>query len=74
MIAEAVAICRRFFAVEEMMMIMSRKQTHGYWFYNVGSIGPGCEYYYTVKSESGMETKHLIQGGKEVYVSSHYIE
>ena len=50
------------------MMMMNRKQLHGYWFYNVGSIGPGCEYYYIVKSESGVETKHLIQGGKEVYV------
>lgn len=45
-----------------------RKQDSGHWFYDVGGIGVGSEYYVTLTNSNEKQYQHLIQNGKEVYV------
>lgn len=53
--------------------IIISKQTEGYWFYNVGSVGVHSEYAYLIETNSGEKEERLIQGGKEAYIFSQSI-
>lgn len=47
------------------------KQDSGHWFYDVGGIGLGSEYYVTLTNSNEKQYRHLIQNGKEVVFTTN---
>ncbi|CBK24845.2 uncharacterized protein [Blastocystis hominis] len=48
------------------LLRFTAKQDSGHWFYDVGGIGVGSEYYVTLTNSNEKQYQHLIQNGKEV--------